>query len=248
MPGLLGGGERARRVADRQQRCGGFIKGGGLAALELRRHLPGFDELLLQRARPVENILDETGGDPHDVAEPLRQVEDQTVGGFGRGGERCLRALALLVSNAALFLGRFSLLLCRRALRFGFVLGADGLPLRVDGGAGNDGEQHRRRRGQCLRQPRAPAGAPDEVARRRGDFLGEAAHDALRLRQRPAAAEQKVARAPRRLPFPPLLLDIGADAIKIGVLLDDGLRPLPAVEHARMRKPHRRRLALAGRK
>ena len=92
LPGLLGGGERARRVADRQQRCGGFIEGGGLAALELRRHLPGFDELLLQRARPVENILDETSGDPHDVAEPLRQVEDQTVGGFGRGGDGLLSA------------------------------------------------------------------------------------------------------------------------------------------------------------
>ena len=223
---MFGGGARARRIADRQQRCDSFIESNGLAALELRRHLPGFDELLLQRARPVENILDETSGDSHDVAEPLRQVEDQAVGGFGRGGERLFGA---------------------PTLRFGLVLGADSLPLRVDSGAGNDGEQHCRCRGQCLRQPRAPAGAPDEVACRRGDFLGEAAHDALRLRQRPAAADQKVARAPRRLPFPPLLLDVGADAIKIGVLLDDGLGPLPAIEHPRMRKPHRCRLAFTGR-
>src|SRR6202034_601702 len=102
-------------------------------------------------------------------------------------------------------------------------------------------------RGQRLRQPRPPARALDEVARWDGNFLGEAAHNALRLRQRPAAADQKVARAPSRLPFPPLLLDIGADAIEIGVLLDDGLGPLPAIEHARMRKPHRRGFALTGR-
>ena len=116
LPGLLGGGERARRVADRQQRCGGFKEGLGLAALELRRHLPGFDELLLQRARPVENILDETGGDSHDVAEPLRQVEDQTVGGFGRGRERRFGApallfgiLSLLVRDPLLFDGNSAL-------------------------------------------------------------------------------------------------------------------------------------------
>ena len=38
---------------------------------------------------------------------------------FRRGRERCLRALALLVRDTALFLDRPSLLLCRRALRVG---------------------------------------------------------------------------------------------------------------------------------
>ena len=61
LPGLLGGGERARRIADRQQRFGGLIECGGLAALELRRHLPGLDKLLLQRQCPIENVLDELG-------------------------------------------------------------------------------------------------------------------------------------------------------------------------------------------
>ena len=40
LPVLLGDGERARRVADRQQRCGGFIEGSSLAALKVRRRFP----------------------------------------------------------------------------------------------------------------------------------------------------------------------------------------------------------------
>ena len=47
LPGSLGGGKRARRVTDRQKRRCGFIEGRSLAALEVRRHLPGFRELLL---------------------------------------------------------------------------------------------------------------------------------------------------------------------------------------------------------
>ena len=59
----------------------------------------------MQRPRPVENILDETGGDSDDVVEPLRQVEDQAVGGFCRGCNRRFGALALLF-------GQLPLLVC----------------------------------------------------------------------------------------------------------------------------------------
>lgn len=52
-----------------------------------------------------------------------------------------------------------------------------------DRGNRNDGKQHRRRRGQRLQQPRAPARSLDEVARCRRQFLGEL--DGLRLRELP---------------------------------------------------------------
>ena len=87
----------------------GFIEGRGLAVLEVRRHLPGFGELILQRARPVENVFDEIGGDSDRVAEPLRQVEDETVGGLRRGRERVFGALALLVCDLPLLDGNAAL-------------------------------------------------------------------------------------------------------------------------------------------
>ena len=77
----------------------GLFECGGLAALELRCHLPGFDELLLQRARPIENVLDELGGNSHRVPESLRQIEHETVGGLRRCRECVFGALALLLGN-----------------------------------------------------------------------------------------------------------------------------------------------------
>ncbi len=64
LPGLLGGGERLRRVPDRQQRLCALDKRRGLTALEVRRYLPGFREWVLQRERSIENVFYETGGDP----------------------------------------------------------------------------------------------------------------------------------------------------------------------------------------
>ena len=55
MPGLRGGSKRASGVADRQQHVDGVSEGGSLAALDFRRRLPGFDELILQGARAIED-------------------------------------------------------------------------------------------------------------------------------------------------------------------------------------------------
>ena len=78
--------------------------------LQLRCHLPGFNKLLLQGARAVENVFDETGRYADRIAEPLRQVVHQAVGGFRRGRERVFGAPALLLGNLALLICNSSLL------------------------------------------------------------------------------------------------------------------------------------------
>ncbi len=95
-------GKRTRRIADRQQRIRSLDQRAGLAAPELGRNLAGLDELLLQATRPVEDVFDEGAWDAHRVAKPLRQIEHETVGGFGGGGERVFGALTLLVRNLPL--------------------------------------------------------------------------------------------------------------------------------------------------
>src|ERR1700733_7624632 len=109
LPDLLSSSERARRITDCQQRIDGFNKPAGFAAHKVWRHLSGFDELILQAARPTENVFYKSGGDSHRVLEPLRQVEHQAVGGVGGGGERVFGALALLVGNLSLLDGNTAL-------------------------------------------------------------------------------------------------------------------------------------------
>ena len=76
LPGLAGGGKRARRIANRQQRRLLFWRSAaGLAAPKVGRNLAGLDELLLQGTRPVENVFDETGAkfpSCHGTAAPGR--------------------------------------------------------------------------------------------------------------------------------------------------------------------------------
>ena len=99
---LLGRIARAACIADSQQRFGGFIQGGGLAPLEIGRRLTRTQKLILQRAGPIENILDQRGRDAARIAEALRQIEYKIVRGLGRGGQRVFGALALLVGNLPL--------------------------------------------------------------------------------------------------------------------------------------------------
>ena len=77
---------------------------------EVRRCLARFDELILQGARPFENIFDEIGGHSHRITESPRQVEDETVGGLRCRREGVFGALALLLGNLPLFIGKTLLL------------------------------------------------------------------------------------------------------------------------------------------
>ena len=104
-PSLLGAPgrrRRARRPCRRpQQHVYGVGEGRGLAALELRRRLSGFDELILQGARPIEDVFDETGGNSFRGAEALRQVEHQS-GWRSRSLPRaCLRRVCVAARQSA---------------------------------------------------------------------------------------------------------------------------------------------------
>jgi hypothetical protein len=105
LTGLLGSGERAFGVADRKERLCDFYKRARLAVPEFRRDLPGCDELILQSAGSVENVFNQLGGNACRIAKSMGQVEDEAVGGLGRGGEGILGALALLLGNLPLLDG-----------------------------------------------------------------------------------------------------------------------------------------------
>ena len=60
------------------------------------------------RARSRMSLI-EIGWDADRVAEPLSQIEYKAARGLGRGGERVLGALALLVGNLPLLNGKFPL-------------------------------------------------------------------------------------------------------------------------------------------
>ena len=105
LPRLLRGRERTGGVADRLQRSRHLAERRGLAVFEVRRDLIGFRQLLLQAARAVENVFDDGRGNSDRIAEALRHVEDERVGGLGRGRERVFGALALLVGDLPLLHG-----------------------------------------------------------------------------------------------------------------------------------------------
>ena len=110
LPGLLGGGERARRVADRQQRIWQFPSRAA-ASLRLRSGVTCPDLMSCScsaRARSRMSLTS-AAGIPTRIAEPLRQVEHQAVGGLGRGGERVFGALTLLLGDLPLLV-RYPLL------------------------------------------------------------------------------------------------------------------------------------------
>ena len=89
-----------------------------------------------------------------------------------------------------------------------------------------------------LHPARAPTGAPHEVARRHRQLFRKIAGNAFRLGERSSSPDQQVTRTAGCFPPAPLLLDLGADAIEIGVVLDDPGRPLPAVDNAGVGEPH----------
>src|SRR5579871_2481952 len=63
--------------------------------LQTRCELPRLDELVLQRPRPIQNILDKRGRNSDCVFEPLRKVQNKTVGCLCRRYERLFGAVSL---------------------------------------------------------------------------------------------------------------------------------------------------------
>ena len=109
------------------------------------------------RARPRMSLM-RLGGDSHDVAEPLRQVEDQTVGGFCRCRERRFGALALLF-------GLLPLLVCDPLL----LDGNSALPISEPGKRQRDDKPGREAPGEDVAPPGGAASARgDEGLRLRG--------------------------------------------------------------------------------
>ncbi|MET0538717.1 MAG: hypothetical protein ABWZ64_12355 [Xanthobacteraceae bacterium] len=95
MPRPFGGGERASRVADRQQRTDHFGKSRTLAAPQLGRGLTGSRELLLQGNRAIEDVLDQLGRHADGISEALCEIEHQTIGGLGSCRQRLLGTISL---------------------------------------------------------------------------------------------------------------------------------------------------------
>jgi hypothetical protein len=97
--------ECARRVAESPQRRKRLVERCPLPAQQVGARLASAEQLLLQIQPVVENALDQRRRNAGDVAEFLRDVEHERIGGVGREGEIVLR---------------------RRLLRQGFGLGLVG--------------------------------------------------------------------------------------------------------------------------
>ncbi len=113
--GGRGGHERRERgvgLARERQRAGGIAEiAQGYRAFELRGRDAGgevgrrparADELLLERARAVEHVLDDRHRHAGGAAEALREVEDEIVGGLGGEAQRVLGVLSRRVRRVPL--------------------------------------------------------------------------------------------------------------------------------------------------
>ena len=100
--GLAGERQRARRVAEVAQRRRAFELRRGDARHQVGRRLARADQLLLQRARAVEHVLDHRHRHAGGGAEALGEAEDEVVGGLGGEAQRVLRAVALLLGERAI--------------------------------------------------------------------------------------------------------------------------------------------------
>src|SRR5450631_1908958 len=87
---LLRSGESALSVADGEQCNARFDQRCALAAAQLGAQLPGPQQLLLQLACTIENVLDCRGRDADHVAEFLSEVENETIRRAGRERQRLL--------------------------------------------------------------------------------------------------------------------------------------------------------------
>ena len=78
-------------ISERLQRGGRFDQGDRLAAAQILARFARAEELVLQLARPVEDILDRRGWHADDVAELFGEVEDETIRRLGRESSACAR-------------------------------------------------------------------------------------------------------------------------------------------------------------
>ena len=97
--------ESALSFTECQKRSGCFHQRVRLASAQIGARFARSQELVLQLTRPIENVLDRRGRHADDIAEFLRQVEDQAVRRAGRQREGVLGALALRLGLATADLG-----------------------------------------------------------------------------------------------------------------------------------------------
>lgn len=88
------------------ERIGEREQSDDLAMLELGRCLAGRGQLLLQRLGAIEDLACQVDGHALAIAEFLREIEDQRVGGFRCRGQRPFGPVALLGRDTPLPRGR----------------------------------------------------------------------------------------------------------------------------------------------
>jgi hypothetical protein len=99
---------------------------------------------------------------------------------------------------------------------------------------------------EALAQTRAAAGGGNVLLRLGGQFVAVGFDDLFGLGERETGADEQITRLAGLLPAVALSLDVGADAVEVGILGDDGARALPALQHARMSEADGRFRRFAG--
>ncbi len=93
----LGGLQRRFVVALQAQRERKLSKAQRFTAQEVGRNLARFDELPLQAARAIEYLARQIDRHALPIAQLLRHVQDERIGGLSRRRERALGPVALLL-------------------------------------------------------------------------------------------------------------------------------------------------------